>query len=80
MNKNEVVIYKQDLEGIILALEWILNKQNFECDCESHHEWDTNATIHSDNCALSMIDHTEAVLDNMRKYREANGRPSTSLY
>lgn len=69
--KNEIVIYKQDLEGIILALEWILNKQNFECDCEPHHEWDTNATIHSDNCALSMIDHTEAVLDNMRKFREA---------
>lgn len=56
-----------DINGIMVSLEWILNKANFECDCEPIHEWDTNATTHSDNCALSMMDHTEAVLDTLRR-------------
>lgn len=55
------------INDIIISLEWILNKQNFECDCEPVHEYDTNATTHSDNCALSMIDHIEATLDNLKK-------------
>lgn len=55
------------LNDIIISLEWILNKQNFDCDCEPVHEWDTNATTHSDNCALSMVGHVEATLDQLRK-------------
>lgn len=55
------------INDIVISLEWILNKQNFDCDCEPHHEYDTNATIHSDDCALSMIDHIEATLDELRK-------------
>lgn len=55
------------LNDIIISLEWILNKQNFDCDCEPVHEYDTNATTHNDNCALSMVDHIEAVLDELRK-------------
>lgn len=55
------------INDIVVSLEWILNKQNFECDCQPHHEYDTNATTHSDDCALSMIDHIEATLDELRK-------------
>lgn len=55
------------INDIIISLEWILNKQNFDCDCEPVHEWDTNATTHSDNCALSMVGHVEATLDELRK-------------
>lgn len=55
------------INDIIVGLEWTLNKQNFDCDCEPHYEYDTNATTHSDDCALSMIDHIEATLDELRK-------------
>lgn len=66
--KQEYKLLSPDnINDIIVSLEWILDKWNFECNCEPVHEWDTNATIHSDDCALSMIDHIEATLDDLRK-------------
>lgn len=71
MSKLEVVIYKQDLEDVITALEWAMTKGSFECDCEPTYESDTNAWNHKDSCSMWMEDHVEITLKSMRKFREA---------
>lgn len=71
MSKLEVVIYKQDLDDVITALEWAANKGNFGCDCDPTYESDTNAWNHKDSCSIWMADHVEITLNNMRKFREA---------
>lgn len=37
------------------------------CTCEPIWESDTNATIHTDECALSMWDHIEATISQLEE-------------
>jgi hypothetical protein len=65
---NSITISKKDFDDIRVILEWVLSKQRFfNCDCEPHHESDTNATIHADGCSSFMDDHVEITLDNLNK-------------
>jgi hypothetical protein len=74
-----VVISQRDFDDVITSLEWALEEgADFECNCEPHHEFDTNATIHRDNCATSMQDHLEITLENIKAAR-SGGRPATQI-
>jgi hypothetical protein len=78
MNQT-IVISKRDFDDVVTSLEWVLEKGDFECDCEPHYEWDTNATIHRDNCATSMADHVEITLENIKAASQSSGRPATQI-
>jgi hypothetical protein len=55
------------LTDALSGMKWALDKERFwECDCEPTHEYDTNATIHQDQCAVLLEGHFEATVDWIR--------------
>ena len=65
--RERVIDWRSLLTDAKFGMDQALSKQHFwECDCEPTIEYDTNACIHQESCAVLLEGHFEATADWIR--------------